>query len=1239
MAAYEHVPVGIVETSLDGQYIEINEEFCRIMDYSRAELLQLSIKDCTHEDDYAIDSKLHEQLVTGKIPFYKLEKRYIRKSGEVIWVELTRTLVCDEKGKPRYAVGVILDISERKDVERVLHESVERLRLATEAAEMFMWEWDLQNQSYTLPDNFEQVLGFSTGLLPKNRFDTIARFVPQDDVQLISQAFQKALEDRGDMHGLPCRVINPENGQIVWLEISAKIIYDDEKRPERVFGVAQNITASKKAQDEIAIISRFPAENPNPVMRLTQDGNILYANLASQELLEYWKQELNQTIPDGLQEVVSEAFTTGMKKQIEIKHHGKYYSCTLAPILEAGYVNFYGNEITERKRAEAGLQLARRQAEQSADRMARLQKVTAALSDALTPPRVAEVVTNQGAPALGAVSSSVMWLVEDGETLEMVYSTSQESNIRPYKRFPVSLQIPAADVVRSGRTVWIESRQQYLERYPHIADQINRWGLQAAIAVPMIYKEQIFGVLTLSFDRVFPYSPDDLDYALTLARQGAQAFERARAADVLRESEERFRALVSQATAGITQSDMDGELVFVNSRFCEMLGYSEEELLGKTIWQLTDPDDLDENQRLFQRMLHLGESYQIEKRFFRKDGSRLWTSVSVSSIRDLDGNAKGGVGVIIDIEQRKQAQGALAEFARQQEALYQLSDRLHRTDSLSDIFNAALDAIINALQCDRASILLFDDSEVMRFMAWRGLSDRYRKATDGHSPWKPDSRDPEPISMDDVRTAELDESLRTVILEEGIRSLAFIPLVSNGKLIGKFMIYFDSPHVFGAADLDLSLTIANQLAFGIERKRAEEALRIENERFMRFVDSNIVGILIGRANGEVILANDYYLRLLGVSRQELMERHVDWKQFTPPEWLPADEKAIRELNENGVCEPYEKEYVRADGTRVPVYITNAMLPGPGEEIAAFVIDMTERKRAAEALRLSEQRFRGIFETAGVSVWVEDFTEVKQALEELRAQGVQDFRAYFAEHPDFVREAVKKVHILDVNKETLVLFGARSKDDLLQSLGNVFLPETEPAFVEELIALAEGREVLNAESVQQTLDGHPISVIFTAHFGPATGDLSRVVVTLTDITERKRSENMLRIRARQQQAIAQLGELALRERDVQKVLEQSTAMIAQTLEIENCKVLELLEEKNTLLLRAGVGWQEGLVGNATVGAGLDSQAGFTLQSDTPVIVDDLQTEQRFHGPPLLFTHNIISGMSCIIHRADGKPWGV
>ncbi|MCL1465441.1 PAS domain S-box protein [Argonema galeatum] len=143
---------------------------------------------------------------------------------------------------------------------------------------------------------------------------------------------------------------------------------------------------------------------------------------------------------------------------------------------------------------------------------------------------------------------------------------------------------------------------------------------------------------------------------------------------------------------------------------------------------------------------------------------------------------------------------------------------------------------------------------------------------------------------------------------------------------------------------------------------------------------------------------------------------------------------------------------------------------------------------------------------------------------------------------------------------------------------------------------------------------------------------------TDITDRKQTEENLRVRNRQQEAIAHLGQRALASTNIDTLMDEAVTLIAKTLEVEYCKVLELLPDGKAVFLRAGVGWQEGLVGHATVGTGMDSQAGYTLLSNEPVIVEDLRTETRFSGPPLLHNHGVVSGLSLII-AGHNRPWGV
>jgi PAS domain S-box-containing protein len=213
----------------------------------------------------------------------------------------------------------------------------------------------------------------------------------------------------------------------------------------------------------------------------------------------------------------------------------------------------------------------------------------------------------------------------------------------------------------------------------------------------------------------------------------------------------------------------------------------------------------------------------------RPDGSRVVVLVHIDPLKDRNGEIQGAINCFQDVTERKRVEAALARRLEEQAALHQITDRLHRAESLGDVYDSALDAILRALPCQRASILLFDEAGGMRFVAWRGLSDEYRRAVDGHSPWTPDAKDPQPICIDDVESADLPEPLRATIRAEGIRALAFIPLVTGGKLVGKFMSYYDASHVFTDAEVDLAVAIGRQLGFGVERIRAEQARRIAEE--------------------------------------------------------------------------------------------------------------------------------------------------------------------------------------------------------------------------------------------------------------------------------------------------------------------------------------------------------------------------------------------------------------------------
>jgi PAS domain S-box-containing protein len=146
------------------------------------------------------------------------------------------------------------------------------------------------------------------------------------------------------------------------------------------------------------------------------------------------------------------------------------------------------------------------------------------------------------------------------------------------------------------------------------------------------------------------------------------------------------------------------------------------------------------------------------------------------------------------------------------------------------------------------------------------------------------------------------------------------------------------------------------------RKAAEEALRVALGNFQDLVDADIVGVFFARQDGRVFYANDYFLDLLGYTREELEHGEVDWRAMTPPEWLQLTDRALDELREQGSSKPFEKEYMRRDGSRVPVFLADTRLAGPGANIAAFVLDISERKRGEDELLALNAELEGRVKT-------------------------------------------------------------------------------------------------------------------------------------------------------------------------------------------------------------------------------------------------------------------------------------
>ena len=161
-----------------------------------------------------------------------------------------------------------------------------------------------------------------------------------------------------------------------------------------------------------------------------------------------------------------------------------------------------------------------------------------------------------------------------------------------------------------------------------------------------------------------------------------------------------------------------------------------------------------------------------------------------------------------------------------------------------------------------------------------------------------------------------------------------------------------------------------------------------------------------------------------------------------------------------------------------------------------------------ALRESEERYRAIFDGAAVSLWEEDFSAIYAAIDELRSQGVKEFRRYFEEHPEFVERAQGLIQVRAVNDASVKMFEANDKSELLGALPKIFVPESMPVLLEELVTVAEGRSFLQGEALLATVRGNLIWVLFTMSLRPSEEVPGRALFSLLDITERRRAEEAL-----------------------------------------------------------------------------------------------------------------------------------
>jgi formate hydrogenlyase transcriptional activator len=251
-ATFEQAAVGIAHVATDGRWLRVNDRLCDIVGYSREELLERTFQDITVPDDLEADVQNVRRVVTGEIPTYSMEKRYIRKDGSIQWANLTVSLARTPGGEPRHFISVVEDIGSRKRAEEALLAHEARLATATDLAGLAFYEIDYGGGFLFADDRFRSLSGVDAehgdGLGP---FEFWLAHLHPDDRPHILQERDRLHEGSIDRISMEYRYLHPERGQ-VWLQHVARVgVRDEAGRAVKTFGVFRDVTTRRQAEEAL----------------------------------------------------------------------------------------------------------------------------------------------------------------------------------------------------------------------------------------------------------------------------------------------------------------------------------------------------------------------------------------------------------------------------------------------------------------------------------------------------------------------------------------------------------------------------------------------------------------------------------------------------------------------------------------------------------------------------------------------------------------------------------------------------------------------------------------------------------------------------------------------------------------------------------------------------------------------------------------------------------------------------
>ncbi len=276
---FQRAAVGLAHVGLDGRWLAVNDAYCRILGYDLDELSSLTFQDITHPDDVSKDVEISKQLLAGEIDSYVMEKRYIRKDGGLVWVELHASIVRRDNGEPDFFIASVVDLTERKTVEAALVRSQELFEKMTRAAEVGTWEWDLLTGEFRWSAASALMFGMDADDIVVSADQAFAPIHP-DDVEEVKSRLETALKQKSD-YDCEFRVIRAD-GVERWVIGRGTGLYDETGRPVSFVGINVDITERKRMEEQLRLreqeLSTLADTIPQLAWMADSQGNVFWYN-------------------------------------------------------------------------------------------------------------------------------------------------------------------------------------------------------------------------------------------------------------------------------------------------------------------------------------------------------------------------------------------------------------------------------------------------------------------------------------------------------------------------------------------------------------------------------------------------------------------------------------------------------------------------------------------------------------------------------------------------------------------------------------------------------------------------------------------------------------------------------------------------------------------------------------------------------------------------------------------------